>query len=82
MESVLVLVAAIAACAVLYALSVLPRRKKARTPETMRRELDRLTHDARASESLLERERARSPGATEHELLETVLRRLKRERRR
>lgn len=82
MEAALVLVLAVVACIVLYAISVAPKRRAPRTVATLRRELDKLTHDPRASESLLAREAERSPDATELELLETVLRRLKRERRR
>ncbi len=82
MEAALVLVLAIVACVVLYAISVAPKRKAPRTTANLRRELDKLTHDPRASESLIARERERSPDASELELLETVLRRLKRERRR
>ncbi|MBN8223907.1 MAG: hypothetical protein J0L89_03715 [Xanthomonadales bacterium] len=82
MEAVLVLVLAVIACVVIYAVSVAPKRKAPRTAVTLKRELDKLTHDPRASESLLARERERSPDASELEVLETVLRRLKRERRR
>ena len=82
MEAMLVLVLAVIACIVIYAVSVAPKRKAPRTAAGLRRELDKLTHDPRASESLLARERERNPEARELEVLETVLRRLKRERRR
>ncbi|MFN7696716.1 MAG: hypothetical protein ACK6CU_17465 [Deltaproteobacteria bacterium] len=82
MEATLTLALAVLACAALYALSRLPKRRAPRTVASLRRELDRLTHDARSSESLLAREQARSPESTELERLETVLRRLRRERRR
>lgn len=82
MESLLVLALAVTAGVVLYAISVAPKRAAVRDGASLRRELDRLTHDARTSESLLERERERSPDASERERLETVLRRLKRDRRR
>ncbi|MFO0708552.1 MAG: hypothetical protein U0353_01860 [Sandaracinus sp.] len=82
MERALVLGLVIVACAALYALSRMPKKKAPRTVTTLRRELDKLTHDPRASDSLLERERERSPDASELERVETVLRKLRRERRR
>jgi hypothetical protein len=81
-EPLWVLVAAVLGCVVLYALSRQARKRPPVTAESLRRELDRLTHDPRASASLLERERARSPERSELELLRVVVRRLERERRR
>jgi hypothetical protein len=82
MEAMLTLALAVVACVVLYVLSRRPKKKAPRTVASLRRELDRLTHDPRASDSLLARERERSPDTSELERLETVLRRLQRERRR
>lgn len=81
-ESALVLLAVLCACAVLFALATASRRKRPATAASLRRELDKLTHDPRASASLLEKERARSPDLDELELLRVVVRRLRRERRR
>jgi len=81
-ESALVFLAVVCACAVLFALATASRRKRPVTAGSLRRELDKLTHDPRASASLIERERRRSPDASELELLQTIVRRLRRERRR
>ncbi len=81
-ERALVLLAVICACVVLFVLANRSRLKRPVTTGSLRRELDKLTHDPRASESLLERERARSPESSELERLQVVLRRLRRERRR
>jgi hypothetical protein len=81
-EPVLVLALVVVACGVLFYLATAARRRRPATIVGLRRELDRLTHDPRSSTSLLERERARSPELTELELLQVVLRRLRRERRR
>jgi len=81
-ESALVLLAVVCACAVIFVLATRSRRKRPVTASSLRRELDKLTHDPRASASLLERERERSPEASELELLQVIVRRLRRERRR
>jgi len=81
-ERVLVLVAVVAACGVLYWLALRSRRKRPVPLGDLQPELDKLTHDPRASASLVERERARSPELSERELLSVVVRRLRRERRR
>lgn len=82
MEATLVLGLLIVGCIVIYTLSHLPKRTAPPSVAALRRELDKLTHDPRASASLLAREAERSPDASEREQLETVLRRLRRERRR
>ncbi len=81
-EPILVLAAVLVACGALYWLATRSRRKRPVSQGDLRRELDKLTHDPRASSSLLERERARSPELSERELLHVVVRRLRRERRR
>jgi hypothetical protein len=57
-------------------------KKKRRDVPTLRRELERMTHDRDAAERLLEAERARSPGLSELALLQRVITRLEHERRR
>ncbi len=69
-------------CATLFAMAKSATRKRPATVASLRAELRHLTHDARAVESLVEKEQERSPQLSERQVLEVVLRRLKRERRR
>jgi hypothetical protein len=79
-ESLLVLGLVFGGCIALW-LYTRPKRK-ARDVAGLRRELAHLTHDEAAAQRLVEAEQARSPDATERELLEKVIRRLRYERRR
>jgi hypothetical protein len=80
MEAVFVLPLLLIACAVIWWMTQ-PKRKK-RDVATLRRELANLTHDADAAQRLIDAESKRSPDATERELLERVIKRLRYERRR
>ena len=51
MERALVLGLVIVACAALYALSRMPKKKAPRTVTTLRRELDKLTHEYRMGDA-------------------------------
>jgi hypothetical protein len=77
-EPLLVLAVLVGACVALYVASR-PRRKK-RDVATLRRELEHLTHDESAAQRLVDAESRRSPDATERELLERVIKRLRYER--
>lgn len=76
----LVLASVVGACFAIWYFSR-PRRKS-RDVKTLRRELAHLTHDEASAQRLVEAEQARLPDATERELLERVIRRLRYERRR
>lgn len=80
MESLLVLALVLGACAAIWSLSR-PKRR-ATGVAALRRELAHLTHDEASARRLVEAEARRSPEATEKELLERVIRRLRHERRR
>jgi hypothetical protein len=80
MESLLVFAVLIGASLAIWIASR-PKRKK-HDVASLRRELAHLTHDDDAARRLVEAEQRRSPDATEKELLERVIRRLRYERRR
>lgn len=80
MESLLVLALVIGGCLAIWLLSR-PKRRS-RDVAALRRELAHLTHDAASARRLVEAEQVRLPDATERELLERVIRRLRYERRR
>jgi uncharacterized protein HemX len=80
MEQLLVLAAVLGACVAIWIAS--RPKKKARDVAALRRELAHLTHDDTAAQRLVEAEQQRLPDATEKELLERVIRRLRYERRR
>ena len=79
-ESLLVLAIVLGACLALWFASR-PRRKK-NDVASLRRELAHLTHDDDAARRLVEAERERNADASEREILERVIRRLRHERRR
>jgi hypothetical protein len=81
-EPVLVLVGAVVACVPIDALVSRRTRRSSVAVTTLRRELDLLSHDPRASASLRDRGRARRPERRERGHPQAVVRRLKRERRR
>jgi hypothetical protein len=76
----LVLALVIGGCVAIWFFSR-PRRRS-RDVKSLRRELAHLTHDPASAQRLVEAEQARLPDATERELLERVIRRLRYERRR
>jgi len=80
MESLLVLAVVVGACIAIWVASRPARR--VRDVPTLRRELAKLTHDEAAADRLVEAEQRRMPDATELEILERVIRRLRYERRR
>lgn len=80
MEQLLVLAVVIGGCIAIWIASR-PKRKS-RDVAALRRELAHLTHDEDAARRLVESEQKRLPDATERELLERVIRRLRYERRR
>jgi len=80
LEAILVLAILVGACAAIW-IATRPRRKR-RDASALRRELQNLTHDADAARRLLDAEARRAPDATERELLERVIKRLRYERRR
>ena len=80
MEFLLVFALVMGAALAIYLAS---RPKKKRTDAaSLRRELEHLTHDDAAAQRLVDAEQKRSPDATEKELLEKVIKRLRYERRR
>lgn len=80
METLLVLALVVGASVAIWIASR-PARKK-RDAGSLRRELEHLTHDADAAQRLIDAEARRNPDATEKELLEKVVKRLRYERRR
>jgi Zn-dependent M32 family carboxypeptidase len=82
MESWFVLGLVVLGCATLFAMAKSATRKRPVTVASLRAELRRLTHDPRVVESLVSKEQERSPHLSEREVLEVVVRKLKRERRR
>ncbi len=80
MEALLVLALVVGASIAIY-LASRPARKR-RDPASLRRELAHLTHDAASAQRLIDAEQRRSPDATEKEILERVIKRLRYERRR
>jgi hypothetical protein len=79
-EAAFVLPLLLLACAVIW-WATQPKRKK-RDVASLRRELASLTHDRDSAQRLIDAEAKRSPDATELELLERVIKRLRYERRR
>lgn len=71
---------ALAACGVLYALTQRPPR--VRTESELRVHLRRMTHDPAVADRLVERMRARHPGASEAALLRFAIAELRADRRR
>ena len=82
METWFVIGLVVLGCATLFAIAKSATRKRPVTAASLRDELRRLTHDPRAVESLVAKEQERSPQLSERQVLEVVVRRLKRERRR
>jgi len=82
MESWFVLGLVVLGCATLFAIAKSAIRKRPATTAALRAELRKLTHDVRAADSLVSKEQERSPNLSEREVLQVVLRRLKRERKR
>jgi hypothetical protein len=80
MESLLVLALVVGASLAIWIASR-PKRRKT-DAGSLRRELAHLTHDEDAAQRLVDAEAKRYPDATERELLERVIRRLRYERRR
>ncbi len=80
MEGLLVLALVVGASIAIYVASR-PKRRKTDVA-SLRRELAHLTHDADAAQRLVDAEQRRVPDATERDLLERVIKRLRYERRR
>lgn len=80
MEQILVLAVIVGASVAIWTFSR-PKRR-ARGVAGLKRELSHLTHDAASARRLVEAEQQRFPDATEKELLERVIRKLRYERRR
>jgi len=79
-ESLLVLALVVGASIAIY-VATRPKRRGTDVA-ALRAELAHLTHDGDAAQRLVEAEQKRSPDATERELLQRVIKRLRYERRR
>lgn len=80
MQILIALAVALAVCALLYRVANPPRR--ARTARDLRAELRRMTHDPEVADRLIERMRARHPGASESALVRYAMAELRADRRR
>src|SRR5688500_9063549 len=77
--------AVMAAVLVLWVVSLARRaaiRRRGGSPASVRRELDRMTHDPEISDRLLERMRRKHPGAGEARLVQLAIAELRADRRR
>lgn len=77
--TVIALVLAAVACAILYRLANPPRRR--RSLRVLRADLRAMTHDDQVAENLIERMRRRHPGASDIVLVKLAIAELRADRR-